>query len=1845
MYEHKGYKPVCDKYLAGNCPYEEICRFSHDQDMQKENQRPSSTHTVRNDKAPAVLWAQRESGKEGTNTQSELWKWRKEIPSDATEARPLHSRLAGFFQQAQKLAAIESGVTQEVVTALASDGGLVRVKELVGRPFDTINDATLVHIFRTQVIPFYKMLSHKNVDRSALLEARVATIYVFLFSPNGDRAVAMFKATERYLRTIIKQDATDEDRSACDSCLFVMAKVMEINNSSAYITQPFVPIIQEVSALFDATASDDQQPFSRPAYKNLSKIQQRLNIGKSIPTTVDAKILVEKPRFETAQDLPGNLSDDGPRHDNDHASIQDIKIMPTVVEISAPRCEYLPGFDPSEWHVKGVEGLLDRHFRLVREDTVGQLRDAVKFELDRLQNPVLAADRKDTKFHGARTFIYDNLKFVDFGFDDFKGLEFAVSFDQPYNFREKSERQRAQMWQDSKRLGPDSLVCLIDSAGAATFMIVSLPFTHQKAGKKSYSTSHHLHDTYTRHQDRNRAHAVVRFVEYNRDTAKQVMSFFESTYRGGHMELVEFPGVLVPAFLPTLIALQKMSKTLDLPFADLILQTSTGIDKEATVAPPEYATAADFRFDLKAVSTQEETYLHVKADGSHDDFDMKEFKASTSLDSGQADALIASLSRGLAITQGPPGTGKSYTGIALTKVLLDNKSQAQLGPLLLVSYTNHALDQMLEHLVDAGVKQIVRIGSRSKSEKLSELNLKEVTKKTVLTKTERSERHGIMREIKQEGRNVIDVLQEVKALGSHQCVEAYLTRTNPEKCEQLFKLVDEEGFESVDQHPESRINRWLQGVLFPPLHNNPPRSVEELSMCDLRTTTLHERFVIQQHWASEIKLDLREDLAKSLQSYNDSKDRQNLIHTEIELRTLATANVIGVTTSGLARNLTLLRKLSSKVLISEEAGEVQEAHLLTAMLPSVEHVVLIGDHLQLRPSVQNYNLSSESTEGKQYCLDISLFERLVKPLTSTAQPLPFSTLDTQRRMHPSIADLVRSTLYPALVDAPTVTEYPEVSGMRRRLFWMNHDHRENEEKNDVHSTSKTNDWEAEMTAAVVRHLVRQGRYKPSDIAVLTPYLGQLRKLRDTLRGYYEITLSDGDAFELGEGPGIVEELDDHEDISKGDETVVSKTPAHQNIVKRTLVDAIRLSTIDNFQGEEATVVIISLVRCNENRNPGFLWSENRCNVLLSRAMHGMYIIGNAKTAASVPMWATVLERLQPFNFGDKLELCCPRHQDKSLEAASPEELFLLAPAGGCGEMCGRRLECSHSCPSFCHSDLLHQEVFCEKDCMRPPKCQHACPNVCGSKCPEKCVVIIENCSITLECGHVLNDPPCWQVHDLEKFICNEPVLKEVPGCKHKIMVPCFVDVQDADFTCPAICETELECSHTCRNDCSSCNKKKDGQITKTNHGPCKSECGKQYTTCSHSCLKNCHGDTACPPCCASCDLFYTHSRCSKSCSEACSPCGEPICPSPGCSMPCAAPCNSVPISSRCSKLLTCGCRCPSITGELCPDERFCQNCGEEEILSQQVDYVEFKEYREIDLDVDPVLVLACSHMFTMSTMDGLMNISKHYEVDETGLPTAIKAENTLEFSKDELKCCPVCRGSLRKVARYGRIVRRALLDEATMKFICWSNAKYVPLARGLMAEQDCLSDSTADATLNNRSVRLIGDRDAQVVAVREMAGLKRYGNMFRIRRQILDYQAKVHAAEQPFQRVRDMVEAVRRTTAGEGMTIAPFDFDQSLLHTKGTLLSFALLLRCDVTIMSDVLAARDKIPVIAGKNEQVAVDFSLNRSDCEKLIEDANKTNRKMQEAEGHIFWAGSPVWSKTSQEVAISWSASKTKL
>lgn len=108
------------------------------------------------------------------------------------------------------------------------------------------------------------------------------------------------------------------------------------------------------------------------------------------------------------------------------------------------------------------------------------------------------------------------------------------------------------------------------------------------------------------------------------------------------------------------------------------------------------------------------------------------------------------------------------------------------------------------------------------------------------------------------------------------------------------------------------------------------------------------------------------------------KERETLRLHEYS-KVLGQARIIGATTAGAAKYQELLAEKAAAVVLVEEAGEVLESHILTAMCGSdheaTKHLVLIGDHKQLRPKVENFDLTLVSRQG--YNLDRSLFERLV----------------------------------------------------------------------------------------------------------------------------------------------------------------------------------------------------------------------------------------------------------------------------------------------------------------------------------------------------------------------------------------------------------------------------------------------------------------------------------------------------------------------------------------------------------------------------------------------------------------------------------------------------------------------------------------------------------------------------------------------------------------------------------------------------------------------------------------------------------------------------------------------------
>ena len=122
-------------------------------------------------------------------------------------------------------------------------------------------------------------------------------------------------------------------------------------------------------------------------------------------------------------------------------------------------------------------------------------------------------------------------------------------------------------------------------------------------------------------------------------------------------------------------------------------------------------------------------------------------------------------------------------------------------------------------------------------------------------------------------------------------------------------------------------------------------------------------------------------------------------------------------------------------------------------------------------------------------------------------------------MRPEISSLIRSLTYPELVDAPKTQNRPNILGVRDNLVFIHHENMEDEhfqlsDRRDMASTtSKQNTFEVEMTLKIVRYLGQQG-YGTDKLVILTPYLGQLHKLRDALNKDNDPILNDLDSYEL-----------------------------------------------------------------------------------------------------------------------------------------------------------------------------------------------------------------------------------------------------------------------------------------------------------------------------------------------------------------------------------------------------------------------------------------------------------------------------------------------------------------------------------------------------------------------------------------------------------------------------------------------------------------------------------------------------------------------------------------------------------
>jgi len=330
---------------------------------------------------------------------------------------------------------------------------------------------------------------------------------------------------------------------------------------------------------------------------------------------------------------------------------------------------------------------------------------------------------------------------------------------------------------------------------------------------------------------------------------------------------------------------------------------------------------------------------------------------------------------------------------------------------------------------------------------------------------------------------------------------------------------------------------------------------------------------------------------------------------------------------------------------------------------------------------------------------------------------------------------------------------------------------------------------------------------------------------------YEINETDQKNIDL-----LVKEDNDNEDNEDNEE-------------EDKQVNSIKISTVDNYQGEENDIIILDLVRNNEQNKIGFLKEFRRMNVAISRARKGMIVLGNERTFSVNEDWMKYFIKLKDNNcFYDHIPLYCKSHS-KLTEIRNNDD-FMKVSRGGCDQICNFLMECGHVCDEVCHN-RLYQYCKCMKPCERKPK---SCSfnHKCSYKCYECYIsnnLCIQPITTKLLCGHD-NKIICYQFNNLLDIKCNYILQNICDRCNQFFEDSCY-NFRNTNIKCMNICNKLLNCKHKCKNICSECTEHKCNEI-----------CNKKQDLCDHICNIKCH-DGRCQYCTQEYQMICNHENISK----------------------------------------------------------------------------------------------------------------------------------------------------------------------------------------------------------------------------------------------------------------------------------------------------------------------------------------------------------------------------------------------
>lgn len=284
--------------------------------------------------------------------------------------------------------------------------------------------------------------------------------------------------------------------------------------------------------------------------------------------------------------------------------------------------------------------------------------------------------------------------------------------------------------------------------------------------------------------------------------------------------------------------------------------------------------------------------------------------------------------------------------------------------------------------------------------------------------------------------------------------------------------------------------------------------------------------------------------------------------TELELAIDASlfdqARVVASTLIGASNRVLESHRFTS--LFIDEAAQALEAACWVA-INKADRVVFAGDHFQLPPTIK----CLEAAKG-------GLSETLMQKV-ATRKPLAVSLLKIQYRMHDDIMGFPSAWFYNDELIAAAEVKNRGILAYDTPLVWINTDDSDSSEAQLEGSLSKINKTEANVLIETLHEYIEKiGKERildeKIDFGLISPYKAQIQYIRSLIKkdGYF-----------------------------------------------KPFKKLITVHTVDGFQGQERDVIVISLVRSNNEGQIGFLQDLRRMNVAITRARMKLIILGNAST--------------------------------------------------------------------------------------------------------------------------------------------------------------------------------------------------------------------------------------------------------------------------------------------------------------------------------------------------------------------------------------------------------------------------------------------------------------------------------------------------------------------------------------------------------------------------------------------------------------------------------------------------------